>query len=232
METDGSEEISEKLSLWLNTQKRNVLIISVVINVPVQGVLLQFLHSSKRTLAGRRHRNLNRRRLDFTVVNISHLLAFLALMSVSSSVSTAPTRCGHSQETLHYEVLLAVELALCRDHYIFNSCHCYHGKERKSSVYRTAAISLRCVHILWLPWRPAEWACLHCASDMPEGAAWCAFSPHSSFHFAVSEALNFSITDPPAWLSSVTCRGPHRAQGVTEEGIPASGLCWKPRVGC
>lgn len=95
-------------------------------------------------------------------------------------------RCGHSKhshETPHYGVSLAVELALCRDHYIFTSCHCYHGKERKSSVYRTstAAISLRCLHISWFPWIPAEWAWLHCASGMPEGRRDVLFSPTMAF---------------------------------------------------
>lgn len=167
----------------------------------------------------------------------SHSLAFLALMSVRNSVSTHPhtARWRHWKylyETPHYEVLLLVELALCRDHYIFTSCHCYHGKERKSSVYTTstAAISLHCFHISRLPWRPAEWAWLHCASDMPEGATWCAFLPHYGFHSAVSEALNFSITDPLAWLSGGTCRGmcKHTERKVLQRReIPASGVCWE-----
>lgn len=149
--------------------------------------------------------------------------------------------CGHSKhsdETPHYEVLLAVELALCTDHYIFTPCHCYHGKERKSSVYRTstAAISLRCLHISWLPWRPAEWAWLHSASDMPEGATWCAFLPHYGFHSAVSEALNFSITDPLAWLSSSTCTGmcKHTEHKMLPwRKTPAQGVCWiQLRVRC
>lgn len=152
-------------------------------------------------------------------------------MSVLSSVSTAPTHCVlWTFKNTQMRGFTAVELALCRDHYIFTSCHCYHGKERKSSVYRTstAAISLRCLHISWLPWRPAEWAWLHCASDMPEGATWCAFLPHYGFHSAVSEALNFSINELLAWLSS-TCRGmcKHTEHKVwPRREIPASGVRW------
>lgn len=95
--------------------------------------------------------DLNRRCWDFTVEFFSHLLGLLALMS---RFSTAPTYCmlrtfKHSHETPHYEVFLAVESVLCRDHYKFTPCHCYHGKERKSSVYTaSAAISLCCLHIL------------------------------------------------------------------------------------
>lgn len=54
-----------------------------------------------------------------------------------------------TRTNLTMRFLLAVKLALCGDHYIFTSCHCYHGEERESSVYTTssAAISLRCLHI-------------------------------------------------------------------------------------
>lgn len=204
-------------------------------------MLPQFRHSTKRTLAKRRRLN----SIDGVWISqlsiFSHLLAFPALMSSVFFTQHPHTVCcghwKHSHETAHYEVLLAAELALCRDHYIFTSCHCYHGKERKSSVYRTstAAISLHCLHISRLPWRPAEWAWLHCASDMPEGATWCAFLPHYGFHSAVSEALNFSITDPLAWLSGGTCRGmcKHTEHKVLpRRGIPASGVCWISRVRC
>lgn len=53
---------------------------------------------------------------------------------------------------------LTVRLLLAgrRDHYIFSSCHCYHGKERKSS---TAAISPRCLHIRCHGDRPSEHDC-------------------------------------------------------------------------
>lgn len=55
------------------------------------------------------------------------------------------------------------------------------------------------------------------------------FLPHYGFHSAVSEALNFSITDPLVWLSSSTCRGmcKHTERKVLpRREIPASGVCW------
>lgn len=56
-------------------------------------------------------------------------------------------RWKRSHEPPHCEVFVAAVLALCTDHYIFTSCHCYHGKERKSSVYR----KLHCSHFPVLP---------------------------------------------------------------------------------
>lgn len=91
--------------------------------------------------------------VDFTVINFSHLPASPTLMS---SVFTRPPHTLHCilwtlknthMKHLTVRFLLAAELALCRDHYIFTSCHCYHGKERKSSVYR----KLLCSHFPVLP---------------------------------------------------------------------------------
>lgn len=97
-----------------------------------------------------------------------------------------------------------------------------------STESSSAAISPCCLHISPLPWRPVERAWLHCASDMPEGATWCAFLPHYGFHSAVSEAVSFGITDPLARLNHGTCRGTckhteHKVSARWE--IPASGVC-------
>lgn len=142
--------------------------IFVVLNVPVGELLLTFQHCDQRVLTVQHCLIL----MDF-IIRFSHLLAFLALMSWVFLHSTHTVHVVDTENT-QMKHLTVRFLAVCRDNYIFTSCHCYHGKKRKSS---TAAISLRCLHISPLPWWPAEWAWLHCASDTPEGPMGCAFLP-------------------------------------------------------
>lgn len=124
----------------------------------------------------------------------SHLLAFPALTSSVFTQHPHTACCGHwkhSHETPHCEVFsLAAELALCRDHYIFTSCHCYHGKERKSSVFR----KLHCSHFPVLP--------SHLTVAMETGRM--SMTALCVRHAGRGDVMCFS---PPLWLSLCCVRG-------------------------
>lgn len=204
---------------------------SYSINVPVREVTLQFRLSSKWALAKQYH------------IAVSHWRLFLHNEFRDNSVFEAHIRSVPFFENAHIEkahdthsVSSAVELTLCVEHYIFTSYHCYHGKERKSSVYTTtttAAISLHCPHISWLLWRPAEWACLHRASDMPEGTKWCAFLPHYGFQCCVRGSRlqhHWSV-----WFSSGACKSictPNTRCHMGRIYLPQVFVEYEPRVRC
>lgn len=99
-------------------------------------------------------------------------------------------------ETSRCEVVPAVESTVCSDHCIFTSCHCYHGKERTSSVYRssTAAISLRCLHVFWLPWRPAMSMTALCVRRAGRGNVMCLSISTISFTLLRWGLSTFSAT--------------------------------------
>lgn len=136
--------------------------------------------------------------VDLTVicflVFFCHLLAFPALMS-SVFTQRPHTLCAVDVKTLTWKnltvrFLLAAELALCRDHYIFTSCHCYHGKERKSSVYR----KLHCSHFPVLP--------SHLTVAMETGRM--SMTALCVRHAGRGDVMCFS---PPLWLSLCCVRG-------------------------
>lgn len=169
-----------------------------------------------------------------------HSYQFFSLAGFSRinelSFYTAPTRCilwtlkNTHMKHLTVRFSLAAELALCRDHYIFTSCHCYHGKESKSSVYR----KLLCSHFPVLPSHltVAMETCRTsmtalCVRHAGRGDVMC-FSPPLWLSLCCVRGSRFSITDPLARLNNGTCRGmckhtEHKVSARWE--IPASGVC-------
>lgn len=159
---------------------------------------------------------------DFTLIHFSHSLAFLELMSVLSWVPQCPhtVRCVNIENAFY---------SLCTEITIYSPpvtvTMARKGRALSTEASSAAAIFLCCFHISPLPWRPTEWAWLHCASDMPEGETWCAFLPHYGFHSAVSEALNFSISDGSLGLAVAHVKACAKARlGVWGKYLPQGWL--------
>ncbi len=137
----------------------------------------------------------NRRRLDFTAINFSHLLPFLALMSVLSSVSTAPTHCVlWTFKTLTWSTSL----------WGFTGC-------RVGSVQKSLYIHL----LSLLPWQGKEELCLqnlHCSHfpALPSHLMVAMETSRMSMtalcvrHAGRGDVMCFS---PPLWLSLCCVRG-------------------------
>lgn len=93
--------------------------------------------------------------------------------------------------------------ALCRDHYIFSSCHCYHGKERKGRA------PLHCSHFPMLPSHLAvametgrasmTAPCVRRAGR--DGVMWFSPPPPAMVLALLSEARTFGTTDPLSGLT-------------------------------